>query len=61
MSQDLDRQILAYEKRHNMTSEELRHRVSTGIESETWEICLWLLLLNRRDRHNQAINKNRLI
>ncbi len=42
--------IAEYERRFGFTSASLRERLATGEQEETWDVCLWLILLEQRDR-----------
>jgi hypothetical protein len=46
---DLDVQIHAFELKHQLSSDELRHELAQGKRKESWEICQWLMLLDQRD------------
>ncbi len=46
---DLDAQIEAFEQKHQLSSDELRHELAQGKRKESWEICQWLMLLDQRD------------
>jgi hypothetical protein len=45
---DLDGQILRFECRYNMSSDEIKRQIGRGLMSETVEFCKWLMLLNIR-------------
>lgn len=45
---ELDEQIRACEAQHGIDSATMRQRVRARVLSESWEICQWLMLLNRR-------------
>ncbi len=46
---DLDAQIQAFEQKHGLSSDDLRHELAQGRRKESWEICQWLMLLDQRD------------
>ena len=46
----LDAQIEALERRHGFDSATLRRRLAAGEQSETPEVCDWLMLLDLRER-----------
>ncbi len=43
----LRRQIDAYERRYQFDSTTLRDRLTSGEQDETWDVCLWLILLDQ--------------
>jgi hypothetical protein len=45
---ELDEQIRACEAQHGIDSATMRQRVRDRALPESWEICQWLMLLNRR-------------
>lgn len=46
---DLEVQIQAFELKHGLSSNDLRHELALGRRKESWEICQWLMLLDQRD------------
>lgn len=47
---DLDAEIIEYERRHEISSLDLRRKLRDGTIKETAEIASWLIALNIRDR-----------
>ncbi len=43
MIQDYKNRIAAYEEKFEITSEQMKKKLSLGEIQETWEICKWLL------------------
>lgn len=46
----VDDEIRAFENQFKIDSATMRSRVRVGEMEETWEVCRWLLTLDRRDR-----------
>jgi hypothetical protein len=47
---EVDAEIHAFEQRFGIDSAAMRAQVRSGEMKESWDICKWLMTLDRRDR-----------
>ena len=56
---EVDAEIAAFERQHHLDSEQMRAQVRTGAMVETWDVCRWLMALQRRERLAQRASRTR--
>ena len=56
---EMDQEILAFEAAAGMTSGQMLAAIDAQAMEETWDVCRWMMALNRRDRFAQRSSRSR--
>jgi len=48
-ARELNLRIAEFERKLGLSSDALRRELAQGKRKETWDVCLWLMLLDQRD------------
>ena len=56
---EVQQEIAAFEAAKGMSSEQMLAAIDAKAMEETWDVCRWMMALNRRDRIAQRSSRGR--